>query len=74
MLIRGIKLLSRDRQHVDKVPPCLNINALAPDGIIEGIEDPSHPWFIGIQWHPEFEITKSDKRIFSSFIKASRNE
>ncbi|MBR72984.1 MAG: gamma-glutamyl-gamma-aminobutyrate hydrolase [Rhodospirillaceae bacterium] len=71
---KKIQVNSAHHQAVDKVPPCLNINALAPDGIIEGIEDPSHPWFIGIQWHPEFEITKSDKRIFSSFIKASRNE
>jgi len=27
--------------------------APSPDGVIEGIEDPSLPLFVGVQWHPE---------------------
>ena len=31
----------------------LRVNATAPDGIIEGFEDPSLPLFLALQWHPE---------------------
>ncbi len=27
--------------------------ARAPDGIIEAIDDPAHPFYLGVQWHPE---------------------
>jgi putative glutamine amidotransferase len=29
------------------------VSARAPDGVIEGAEDPSHPFLVGVQWHPE---------------------
>ena len=29
------------------------VSATAPDGVIEGIEDPRQPWCVGVQWHPE---------------------
>jgi putative glutamine amidotransferase len=31
----------------------LRIIGKAPDGIIEGVEDPSMPLWLGVQWHPE---------------------
>jgi putative glutamine amidotransferase len=31
----------------------LRVVAWAPDGVIEGTEDPSFPFYIGVQWHPE---------------------
>jgi putative glutamine amidotransferase len=31
----------------------LRTTAVAPDGLIEGIEIPGHPFAIGVQWHPE---------------------
>jgi putative glutamine amidotransferase len=31
----------------------LRVVATAPDGVIEGFEDPSLPLFVGVQWHPE---------------------
>jgi putative glutamine amidotransferase len=46
------------------------VNALAPDGIIEGIEDPAHPYCIGVQWHPEYFIDPGDRRIFDALIAA----
>jgi gamma-glutamyl-gamma-aminobutyrate hydrolase PuuD len=27
---------------------------------------------LGVQWHPEFEITDTDTRIFAAFIEAAR--
>ena len=46
---------------------------MANDGIIEGIEDNEKHFCLGIQWHPEFLITSSDKNILKRFIKAARD-
>lgn len=61
---------SAHHQAVDAAAPGLKVNALAPDGVIEGIEDPARRWFIGVQWHPEFAIDAGDVRLFDSFIAA----
>ncbi len=47
----------------------LVINARAPDGVIEGIEDPSLRFCLGVEWHPEYESTDLDRRIFKRFIQ-----
>ncbi len=40
-------------QAVKVVGAGLIITARAPDGIIEALEKPDHPFCIGVQWHPE---------------------
>ena len=67
---KEFRVNSAHHQAIKKIGKNLNINAIAEDGIIEGIESKNHKFFIGIQWHPEFLITNSDKRIFKAFIKA----
>ncbi|KXV17692.1 glutamine amidotransferase [Acetobacter malorum] len=47
------------------------INALAEDGLIEGVEDPTLPFCLGVQWHPEFGIDPGDRSIFSAFVQAA---
>jgi putative glutamine amidotransferase len=64
---------SAHHQAVDKTAPGFSVNAVAPDGVIEGIEDPARRWFIGVQWHPEFAIDPGDRRIFDSFLAACRD-
>jgi putative glutamine amidotransferase len=34
-------------------PGSLRIVATAPDGVIEAVDDPSRPFYAGVQWHPE---------------------
>ena len=63
---------SAHHQAVDTLAPGMVINALAPDGVIEGIELPNHPFCIGVQWHPEFLITPADETLFAGFIAAAR--
>ena len=48
------------------------VGAVAPDGVIEAIEDPAMRFCIGVQWHPEFLIDPGDARIFSAFVDAAR--
>ena len=41
------------KQAVKTVGRGLRIVATAPDGIVEGLEDPSFPLMAAVQWHPE---------------------
>ena len=53
----------------------MNFSGLSPDGLLpEIIELNNHPWFIGVQFHPEFKSRPfAPHPLFSSFIKASKN-
>jgi putative glutamine amidotransferase len=44
------------------------VNAVAPDGVIEGIEDASRKFCLGVQWHPEYLVDTGDTRIFEALI------
>jgi len=61
-------------QAIKKVGEGLVVNATAKDGLIEGIESPSHRFVLGVQWHPEVLTGKDlyQRRIFSSFVAASK--
>lgn len=44
----------------------------AKDGLCEMIELPSHPWFVGCQFHPEFTSTpRGGHPLFNAFIRAA---
>ncbi len=47
------------------------VNARAPDGVIEGIEDPAYRFCLGLQWHPEFRIDPGDGRVFAALVGAA---
>ena len=41
-------------------------------GLVEVIEIPSHPWFVGVQYHPEYKSTVAKPHpLFLAFIKAA---
>ena len=63
---------SSHHQAVRDAGPAAAVNATAPDGVIEGIEDPRHRFCIGVQWHPEFLIDPGDARLFAALIAACR--
>ena len=62
---------SAHHQAVRAVGDGVLIDAVAPDGVIEGIELPGKRFCLGVQWHPEFSIDPGDSRIFAAFIKAA---
>lgn len=42
-------------------------------GLVEVIEIPSHPWFVGAQFHPEYKSTVAKPHpLFVAFVKASK--
>lgn len=63
---------SSHHQAVADVAPGCVVNARAPDGVVEGIEDPRRAFCIGVQWHPEFTLSAADAALFTAFIKACR--
>jgi putative glutamine amidotransferase len=76
LLPRVVKALelpvnSAHHQAVKDVGKGIVINAVAPDGVIEGIEDPRRRFVIGVEWHPEYSISPGDDRIFDAFIRAA---
>lgn len=61
---------SAHHQAIKAVAQGFRINALAPDGVIEGIEDTNHGFCLGVQWHPEYHVSEADRHIFSGLIQA----
>ena len=52
----------------------LKVAGLSTDNkLVEIVENPNHPWFIGVQFHPEFtSIPRQGHPLFAGFIKAAK--
>jgi CTP synthase (UTP-ammonia lyase) len=50
-----------------------DIEGLSPDGLLpETVEYPDHPWFIGVQYHPELKSRPFEPHpLFKGFIAAA---
>ena len=59
---------SAHHQAVKAVGPGVVVNAVAPDGVVEGIEAPHYRFCLGVQWHPEYAVSPSDSAIFRAFV------
>ncbi|HYV35746.1 MAG TPA: gamma-glutamyl-gamma-aminobutyrate hydrolase family protein [Gemmataceae bacterium] len=61
-------------QAVKDLAPSLKATALAPDGLIEGIEGKEDHYLIGVQWHPEEMDVQATPMgaLFESFLQAAR--
>lgn len=64
-----IQVNSTHHQAVDD-PGCLRITGRAPDGIVEVIESKTHPFCLGLQWHPELLGSPA----FSGLVSAASGE
>ena len=65
--------LSWHHQAIRRVAPRFEVVARAPDGTIEGLEMPSHPWLIAVQWHPELTAAEDpvQQRLFDALVEAT---
>ncbi len=61
---------SSHHQAVRAPGPHAAVNATAPDGVIEGIEDARYRFCLGVQWHPEFLIDQGDGKIIAALVAA----
>ena len=65
----SIQVNSLHHQGVRTLAEELRVTAIAPDGLIEAFELPSHPFGLAVQWHPEeLQEHKSMRGLFREFI------
>jgi putative glutamine amidotransferase len=67
--LKSFPVKSYHHQAVNKIGMGLKASAIAPDGIVEGIESAESPYIVGIQWHPEREESELAGLIFKSFTE-----
>ena len=73
--ITGRDRLSVNTNHRQSVRhTALAVSAVAPDGVIEAVEDPALPLWLGVQWHPERQQDDPAQRaLFEALVRAAGN-
>lgn len=72
-------IVSSHHQAVGEAPARFRVVAQAPDGTIEAVDDPSRPFYLGVQWHPErADPSKGDGEVlnlapFRALVAAARS-
>jgi len=69
----ALKVNSMHHQGVRQLGASLVASAVAPDGLVEGLESSDNSYLIAVQWHPEAltENSPRTRRLFESFVEAS---
>jgi putative glutamine amidotransferase len=63
---------SLHHQGLKDIAPGLLATGYAPDGLVEVVEIPDHPYAVSVQWHPEWLTDQIPmQRLFKSFVDAS---
>ncbi len=70
--VDAMRVNSAHHQAVGDPGPFATVNARAPDGVVEGVEDARFGFCLGVQWHPEFLIDAGDRRIMAALVAACR--
>jgi putative glutamine amidotransferase len=60
---------SYHHQGIERLGDGLVATAWAPDGTVEAVEDPSLPFCVAVQWHPE---AGDDPALFTGLVRAAR--
>jgi len=70
----SLEVNTTHHQAVKQLGKGLIVDAIADDGVIEGIESTRHAFVIGVQWHPEVLAPRRQghRRIFDALIAACR--
>src|SRR5215216_335573 len=67
-----IKVNSLHHQGLKDIAPTLRVAGYAPDGLVEAVELPDHPFGLAIQWHPEWLTNQeSTRNLFKKFVEAA---
>lgn len=65
-------------QNIKDIAPGLAVEAVSEDGYIEAVRAPDHPFFFGVQFHPEIYMGRDDDDhahlLFKAFIEACREK
>lgn len=67
-----IKVNSLHHQGLKDIAPFLRVAGRAPDGLVEAVELPDHPFGLAVQWHPEWLTDQeSTRNFFRKFVEAA---
>lgn len=71
---KEILVNSVHHQAVKAIAPGFRCMARSEDGLVEGIYRPDKPFFMAVQWHPEwmYEFDQNSVRLFRAFIDACK--
>ncbi|RME51058.1 MAG: gamma-glutamyl-gamma-aminobutyrate hydrolase family protein [Caldilineae bacterium] len=74
--VESLPVNSLHHQAIDTLPPPCRVVGYAPDGVPEAIDLPGHPFFYGVQWHPEELVAEQEaaRRLFAAFVDACRRD
>lgn len=63
---------SMHHQAVDTLALGLTVSAVSEDGYVEALEKQDHPFFLGVQWHPEHmsRVDLRQRKLFDAFVEA----
>jgi putative glutamine amidotransferase len=65
---------SHHHQGLKDIASSLRISGYAPDGLVEAIELPGHPFGVAVQWHPEWLTDQQPTRnLFRKFVETSES-
>jgi putative glutamine amidotransferase len=63
---------SLHHQGIKEIAPGLRAAGYAPDGLVEVVELPDHPYALSVQWHPEWLTDQPPmQKLFASFVDAA---
>jgi putative glutamine amidotransferase len=69
-----LKVNSLHHQGLRDIAPGLRVTGYAPDGLVEAVELPEHPFGLAVQWHPEWMTDQlSTRKLFKAFVEAAEN-
>jgi putative glutamine amidotransferase len=67
-----LKVNSHHHQGLKDIAPGLRVAGHAPDGLVEAVELPDHPFGMAVQWHPEWLMDQQPTRnLFRKFVEAA---
>ncbi len=68
-----VQVNSMHHQGIKRLAGDLAVSAVAPDGLIEGVEGRNGQYLVAVQWHPEelAEAHAGMRRLFTDFVEAA---
>lgn len=69
------RINSLHSQAINDLGKNLRVVARDLDALVQAVESTSHPWLVGVQWHPEYLFyLEKQRRIFEDLVDRARGE
>lgn len=73
--LSSCKVNALHHQAIDNLGENIRISGREDNGLIQAIESDTHPFLVGVQWHPEYlPLERSQRRLFRALVEAARKQ